>query len=560
MKRWVLFALLLAGLLSSCATLGQMPGSTTPPAPRATLIAPTVEPTATSVPPTPTPTPVRAWVDPALPGSLAAMVSAALEGQGTERTPVEADASVKCGVGLSTEVAHWVYALVAPFPTLTDDISWSDVTAFWAGDEEALSSISEGDSAPTLYIAEESLRACIAILGEPSAGVPISITEGANLVDVAWEAHPDAWSIVPFDELEPRWKVLSIDGLSVLDKQLDITKYPLVLPVGVEGTGATELAAALRTDKGLITNRDTEQMTVLVMTGVTAMTRGIADRMEKYGVLHPAKYLREVLRSADITHISNEIPFAKNCPPPDFNQQSLTFCSAPKYMEILREVGTDVIELTGNHVKDYGAQAMLDTLEMYRQEGLPYFGGGANLEEARRPVILENNGNTFSFIGCNPVGPEYAWATADGPGSTPCDLEFQRSELARLKTEVDVPIATWQYWEFYFYEPTPQQQVDFRSMIDAGAEIVSGSQAHHPQAIEFYNGGFIHYGLGNLFFDQMWSLGTRQEMVDRHIIYNGRHISTQLLTFMLEDYSQPRPMTEDERRDLLTEVFKASGW
>ncbi|MGB9879350.1 MAG: hypothetical protein ACPLRM_01185, partial [Anaerolineae bacterium] len=61
-------------------------------------------------------------------------------------------------------------------------------------------------------------------------------------------------------------------------------------------------------------------------------------------------------------------------------------------------------------------------------------------------------------------------------------------------------------------------------------------------------------------FDQMWSLGTRQEIVDRHVIYNGRHIATELLTFMLEDYSQPRPMTTEERKELLQAVFKASGW
>ena len=70
----------------------------------------------------------------------------------------------------------------------------------------------------------------------------------------------------------------------------------------------------------------------------------------------------------------------------------------------------------------------------------------------------------------------------------------------------------------------------------------------------------MHYGLGNLFFDQMQTLGTRQEIVDRHVLYRGRHLSTQLFTFLLEDYSQPRPMTPAERRQLLTSVFAASRW
>jgi poly-gamma-glutamate synthesis protein (capsule biosynthesis protein) len=277
-------------------------------------------------------------------------------------------------------------------------------------------------------------------------------------------------------------------------------------------------------------------------------------------VLYPAAQIGPVLAAADITHISNEIPFAQECPYPDRNQEALVFCSSPAYIELLRYVGTDVVELTGNHFQDWGSQATLDTLEMYRAEGWPYYGGGADLADASKPIKIESNGNSFSFIGCNPVGPEYAWATEDAPGAAPCDFDYMHAQLTALQSEVDVPIATWQYWEFYFYEPTDQQRADFQGMVDAGARIVSGSQAHHPQAIEFYDGAYIHYGLGNLFFDQMWSLETRQEMIDRHVIYQGRHISTTLLTYMLENYAQPRPMTAAEREQLLTAIFGASGW
>ena len=49
---------------------------------------------------------------------------------------------------------------------------------------------------------------------------------------------------------------------------------------------------------------------------------------------------------------------------------------------------------------------------------------------------------------------------------------------------------------------------------------------------------------------------TRREMLDVHVIYNGRHINTQLLTAMLEDQSKPRPMTEEERLNFLYEYFQ----
>ena len=72
----------------------------------------------------------------------------------------------------------------------------------------------------------------------------------------------------------------------------------------------------------------------------------------------------------------------------------------------------------------------------------------------------------------------------------------------------------------------------------------------------------IHYGLGNLFFDQMDYpvVGTRREFLDRHVFYKGKHISTELMTAMLENYARPRPMTIDERQTFLQDIFTASGW
>jgi hypothetical protein len=44
------------------------------------------------------------------------------------------------------------------------------------------------------------------------------------------------------------------------------------------------------------------------------------------------------------------------------------------------------------------------------------------------------------------------------------------------------------------------------------------------------------------------------------VIYDGRFISAELITAMLEDYSRPRLMTEQERVGFLEEYFYYSGW
>ncbi|HUM28123.1 MAG TPA: hypothetical protein PKN81_17920, partial [Anaerolineales bacterium] len=98
--------------------------------------------------------------------------------------------------------------------------------------------------------------------------------------------------------------------------------------------------------------------------------------------------------------------------------------------------------------------------------------------------------------------------------------------------------------------------------------IVSGSQAHFPHVMEFHGDSFIHYGLGNMFFDQMtYNLPsgevideTRREFHDRHVFYDGRYLGVELLTSILEDYARPRPMTAAERLQFLSDYFYYSGW
>ncbi len=560
-KRIFLAVVVFVVLLMAGCTTANTPVPTLTPS--ATLV-PTLTATATPVPPTPTPAPTRVWLDPGVPIAVRDPVAVVVDGQYTVRATSADNADLTVGLNLPVPLARWIYAAVVPFPTLADDVEWTDIGRFWAGEPGSLTAISGDDVSPTLFVSPETLGVLFGLLGPPGGQVPIEVAEPDELVDKAWEARPHAWAIVPFDELQPRWKVLSVDGASVLDKLLDEVQYPLAVLVGAAGTGAEELAAAVLKDGKLLTNREPEQMTVLLMTGVTALTRNTAYRMDEKGVLYPAEKIGAILRDADITHISNEVSFTADCPAPRLNSGTLTFCSAPDYIDLIRDIGVDAIELTGNHLKDYGTQPLSDTLSLFDQESWPYFGGGKNLEDARKPLLLTSNENEVAFAGCNWWGPPSVWATAGSPGAAPCfepaDMDRMRQVVTDTAAAVDVVVFTFQYLETEEYAPTNQQRNDFRAMVDAGAAIVSGSQSHQPQAIEFYKGGFIHYGLGNLFFDQMYSMAVRQEFADRHVIYKGRHISTELLTFMLEDYSQPRLMTEQERRDLLRAVFKASGW
>jgi len=148
------------------------------------------------------------------------------------------------------------------------------------------------------------------------------------------------------------------------------------------------------------------------------------------------------------------------------------------------------------------------------------------------------------------------------PGAVACDFPKMTGQIKELRDEGYLPIATFQHFEYYTYPAQPDQVRDARTLTNAGAVIVSGSQAHQPQAFEIRDDAFIHHGLGNLFFDQIYEIPphTASAFIDRHIFYNGKHISTELLTIKFEDFARARPMTPAERDVLLRTTFNASGW
>lgn len=503
--------------------------------------APTAIPSATPLPP------ARLAFDRSVPPGLRAAIETP---DGLEMAVDTDQATLTVKAVAEGGQTQWVYALVAAFPTVFDALSLADLRSIWRGTPP------EQYAQYPLRLSSETLAAFSVLWGAPSSKT-VEAVDSLKLLELAWP-QPGALVILPFEELEPRWKVLRVDDQSPIDKSFDAEAYPLIV-----GFDLTETSPGQPVEIALpASNRDPEKMTVILMTGVTALVRATAVKMEQMGMTYPGRDVLPWFQEADLRHISNEIAFSPDCPDPNAYQTALIFCSKPEYVELLEYVGANVIELTGNHQIDWGHKAFAYSLDLYKELKMPYYAAGMTAEAARQPLLLEDHGNKIAFIGCNPVGPELAWATDYTPGVAQCDFEWMQAEIRRLRDEGYLPIATMQYFEYYTPDPRPWQVEDFQGLAEAGAVIVSGSQAHKPQAMDFYGSSFIHYGVGNLFFDQMDIpvKGTRQEFLDRHVIYAGRYISTELKTALLEDYARPRPMTVEERQDFLEYIFDASGW
>jgi hypothetical protein len=506
-----------------------------------------VLPTATFFSPsvvTPTFEPNLVWIDPDLPDALLDQLAGMDYLQITDQ---EQDAATTLVIGDENPFRYWVFAAAAPFPTVKDGISLEQIQSVWQGGENPL--------APNLpiFLTQETRDVLAIYWGEPDTNA-VEIINTDNLAKQAWSQQP-ALAILPFEELTPEWKVLEVDGISPLQQKFDPVSYGLSIPISAVGFDPNIF-------QEVTSNRDPDKFTSVVLTGVTALVRATAWTMEMEGVNYPARDILGYLTEADILHISNEVPFSQGCPYPNPSQVGLRFCSDSRYIELMETIGTDVVELTGDHFGDYGPEAMLYTLDMYNQRDWPYYGGGADRQDAQEPVLFEHNGNKIAFLGCNAKGGGYATANVGYPGAVACDFPTMTEQIKALREDGYQPIATFQHFEYYTYLAQPDQIRDARTLANAGAVIVSGSQAHQPQAFEFYEDTFIHHGLGNLFFDQIYEFPphTASAFIDRHIFYNGKHISTELLTIKFEDFARARPMTLSERERLLQTTFSASNW
>ncbi|MBI1296046.1 hypothetical protein GC175_13915 [bacterium] len=445
------------------------------------------------------------------------------------------------------------FAPAVPFATVNDETSMAQLGARWRGEEDG-----------GLIVPLEHLAELTAIFGAAPAAT-VNVT-GVDLIFDALQAAPQSIAILPFETLHPRFKVLSVDGVNLLSNRLDAAAYPLAASLSVRGgVGADVLAAWAAEQAPERTNRRAEDLTTLMMTGVTAMSRVTALRMEQRGYTYPALIISDTLAVADITHISNEVPFLDDCVA-NPTENNLVLCSHTNYWATLEAVGTDIVGLSGNHVNDFGRDGARRSINWYRENNIPIYGGGMNIDEACAPLFWEHNGNTFAFIAVLAFEPQFAWATEDQPGACHYYTHKQRifDTITEVRPQVDILAVELQYLETYNPFPTPQQVIEFRELRDLGVDIVTGVQSHVPQAMEPYaptaehNAGIIVYGLGNLFFDQMWSWQTRTGLMARHTIYQGKLLSTEILTTVLEDFAQPRWATPTERADILTRIFGAA--
>ncbi len=377
--------------------------------------------------------------------------------------------------------------------------------------------------------------------------------------DYQGEYQNNKISFIPAGQLNNQQKMLSLDGKYYLD---DFYEGAIFQKLIIEGQQA-DLFKDFRPKIDLL---NAENVFSMHTTGVTALTRTMHKKLNsgKSAAFFSAK-IGEFLSQADITHISNEVSFKKPC-----RSGAMRFCSDWRFLETLKNSGVDVVELTGNHNNDFGSLANTETIKTYQELGWSYVGGGLNNQDAAEPYTIEKDGTKFAMLAYNyPDAPN--GGAISGPNSAGANAyseQKMRKDIAKLRDEVDFIQVNVQFWECYAYpegylefpkcdKPINNQKPVFRSIIDAGADMVVGSSAHQPQTYEKYQDKWIFYGLGNLYFDQINWPGTERGLILTSYYHQGKLLQVRITPTVYGKDFQTRKMTTKEADYLLKRLFDA---
>lgn len=252
--------------------------------------------------------------------------------------------------------------------------------------------------------------------------------------------------------------------------------------------------------------------------------------------------------------------------------------------------GFDVLSCANNVT--IGAAAIAASLESLDRYGIAHTGAGQNLAAASQPVIIERQGLRFGFLATTAVyfphghaaGPNspgvhaFACHTAyqphprvyELPGapaitrSWPDPEAMQRLEAAilDLRSRVDVLVMYFHWGVSGQEELAEYQRTVGHRVIEAGADIVLGSHAHVPQAVEVYRDRPIFYGLGNFAFDWQNMARQRSGLLAEFLIENRQvvHVAFKPVWRREDILNQPEVLGLDTRRgrEIVDRVIRLS--
>ena len=237
-------------------------------------------------------------------------------------------------------------------------------------------------------------------------------------------------------------------------------------------------------------------MAVIALAGDTMLGRSVGERYRAnptVPIVGPE--IRERLADTEGLILNLECCLTEGGTP--YPRRVLRFRAPPVLTELLLHLGVKAVTLANNHVLDFGTEALVDTLDALGSAGIPAFGAGIDLTEARRPLLLQLSDVNLRLIGCADHPRAYA-AEENRPGVAFVDM---RDGTPKWMTNLlqsgtgGFTIVSPHWGPNFRLRPESYMYRAAMDMVRAGANLIAGHSAHTfqgvSQAVLYNMGDFV---------------------------------------------------------------------
>ena len=232
-------------------------------------------------------------------------------------------------------------------------------------------------------------------------------------------------------------------------------------------------------------------------TGDISFSGYFKDAYAKPDLISPEVY--EFFKETDANIINQESPITES---KITKKKRLSHRTEPEAIDYINKMfNNPIYSIANNHMMDYRRIGMIDTLESLKLRNTRYIGGGKDIREASKYIIL---GDSVKIGVLAVQYKKFKIATECHTGTFHQSNEAllkKRIEEMKKKENVDWVVIVYHGGDEFLFSPMPYTRKLLRRYLSYGADVVVAHHPHVVQGYEDFGKKIIFYSLGNFIFD-----------------------------------------------------------
>ena len=196
---------------------------------------------------------------------------------------------------------------------------------------------------------------------------------------------------------------------------------------------------------------------------------------------------------------------------------------------------------------DAKGEGRFETINTLNNHNIESVGAGKTINDAYSCKKIIKKETSYGFLAFNNVQGSIGKPTSKSPGIAWQDHRALDA-IKDCNKQVYKLIVMVNWGTEYTHQPRKKERQWAKQMIEAGADLILGDQAHWVQGHEKINNIHVSYGLGNYIFDQHWSEKTTEGIIQKFIFYNDSILAIDTIPIKLSKDGKVKEIKKPSKR------------